>query len=70
MQRRLTPQIVVGRRGGVDLDTLADFLKSGCAALGVGSSLMTAQILRDNDWPELTRLAAEFVRAARSVPRA
>jgi 2-dehydro-3-deoxyphosphogluconate aldolase / (4S)-4-hydroxy-2-oxoglutarate aldolase len=64
------PHLRIVPTGGVDLDTLADFLKSGCAALGVGSSLMTPQILRDNDWPALTRLAAEFVKAARSVPRA
>ena len=63
------PHLRIVPTGGVDLDTLADFLKSGCAALGVGSSLMTPQILRDNDWPALTRLAAEFVKAARNVPR-
>src|SRR5437879_4236881 len=45
----------------------ADFLKAGCAALGVGSSLITAPILRDGNWPELTRLAREFVQAAQNA---
>jgi 2-dehydro-3-deoxyphosphogluconate aldolase/(4S)-4-hydroxy-2-oxoglutarate aldolase len=63
------PHLRIVPTGGVDLNNVADFLKAGCVALGVGSSLLSAQILRDNDWPALTRLAAEFVKAARSVPR-
>lgn len=51
--------------GGVDLNTAADFLKAGCAALGVGGSLVSAAILREANWPELTRLARAFVEIAR-----
>ncbi len=58
------PHLRIVPTGGVDLPNIADFLKAGCAALGVGSSLLSARILRDNDWPELTRLAGEFVAAA------
>lgn len=58
------PHLRIVPTGGVDLPNIADFLKAGCVALGVGSSLLSARILRDNDWPELTRLAAEFVTAA------
>jgi 2-dehydro-3-deoxyphosphogluconate aldolase/(4S)-4-hydroxy-2-oxoglutarate aldolase len=61
------PHLRVVPTGGVDLHNVADFLKAGCAALGVGSSLISQQILRDSNWPELTRLAAEFVKAARSA---
>jgi len=53
--------------GGVDLQTAADFLKAGCAALGVGSSLLSAEILRTANWPELTRLAKAFVEIARAA---
>jgi 2-dehydro-3-deoxyphosphogluconate aldolase/(4S)-4-hydroxy-2-oxoglutarate aldolase len=53
--------------GGVDLHTAADFLKAGCPALGVGSSLVSAAILNDNDWPELTRRAKAFVEIVRQV---
>ena len=51
--------------GGVDLNTAVDFLKAGCEALGVGSSLLTPEILRTGNWAELTRLAAEYVRLIR-----
>lgn len=56
------PHLRIVPTGGVDLTTAVDFLKAGCVALGVGSSLISARILRDNDWPELTRAAREFVR--------
>jgi len=32
--------------------------------LGVGSSLLTSDILRTGNWPELTRLAKAFVEIA------
>jgi len=59
------PHLRVVPTGGVDLNTAADFLKAGCAALGVGSSLVSARILREADWRELTRLAGAFVEIAR-----
>jgi 2-dehydro-3-deoxyphosphogluconate aldolase/(4S)-4-hydroxy-2-oxoglutarate aldolase len=55
------PHLRIVPTGGVDLTTAADFIKAGCVALGVGSSLVSAQILREANWPELTRLAREFV---------
>jgi 2-dehydro-3-deoxyphosphogluconate aldolase / (4S)-4-hydroxy-2-oxoglutarate aldolase len=58
------PHLRIVPTGGVDLQTAADFLKAGCAALGVGSSLLTAEILRTANWPELTRLAKAFVDVA------
>ena len=61
------PHLRIVPTGGVELKNVADFLKAGCAALGVGSSLLSAQILKDNNWPELTRVAAEFVKAAKAA---
>jgi 2-dehydro-3-deoxyphosphogluconate aldolase/(4S)-4-hydroxy-2-oxoglutarate aldolase len=61
------PHLKMVPTGGVDLKTAADFLKAGCAALGVGSSLVSQQILKDSNWGELTRVAAEFVKIARSA---
>lgn len=55
------PHLRIVPTGGVDLQTAPEFLMAGCAALGVGSSLLTAEILRTKNWPELTRLAARFV---------
>jgi 2-dehydro-3-deoxyphosphogluconate aldolase/(4S)-4-hydroxy-2-oxoglutarate aldolase len=61
------PHLRIVPTGGVDLQTAPEFLKAGCAALGVGSSLITAEILKTRDWPELTRLAGEFVRVVRET---
>ena len=49
------------------LQASADFLAAGCSALGVGGSLVSSEILKNQDWPELTRRAAAFITAARSV---
>jgi 2-dehydro-3-deoxyphosphogluconate aldolase/(4S)-4-hydroxy-2-oxoglutarate aldolase len=51
----------------VDVPNVAEFLKAGCVALGVGSSLVSAQILQAADWPELTRRASAFVTATRQA---
>ena len=61
------PHLRLVPTGGVDLHNVADFLKAGCAALGVGSSLVSAKILQEADWSELTRRAAAFVNAARQA---
>lgn len=61
------PHLRLVPTGGVDVGNVADFLKAGCAALGVGSSLVSAKILSEANWPELTRRAQEFVKAAQSA---
>lgn len=58
------PHLRIVPTGGVDLQTAAGFLQAGCAALGVGSALVSADILRSANWPELTRLARAFVQIA------
>jgi len=64
------PHLKIVPTGGVDLNTAADFLRAGCVALGVGGSLLTPEILRAEDWPALSRLAAEYVRIAREMRKA
>jgi 2-dehydro-3-deoxyphosphogluconate aldolase / (4S)-4-hydroxy-2-oxoglutarate aldolase len=61
------PHLRIVPTGGVDVHNVGDFLKAGCAALGVGSSLVSAKILQENDWPELTRRATAFVNAVRQA---
>ena len=61
------PHLRVVPTGGVDLQTAPEFLKAGCAALGVGSSLVSAEILKTRNWNELTRLAGEFVRVVKEA---
>ena len=67
------PHLRIVPTGGVDLQNATEFFKAGCAALGVGSSLLSAEILRASNWGELTRLAKNFVEmaiAARQKPLA
>src|SRR6185503_12227165 len=59
------PSLRIVPTGGVDLQTATEFLKAGCVGLGVGSSLLTREILAGAKWPELTTLAAKFVEAVR-----
>jgi 2-dehydro-3-deoxyphosphogluconate aldolase / (4S)-4-hydroxy-2-oxoglutarate aldolase len=61
------PHLRIVPTGGVDLNTAADFLRAGCAALGVGSSLVSNDLVKNRNWPELTRLAGEFVRVVRET---
>ena len=55
------PQLEIVPVGGVDLDTAASFIRSGAAALGVGSSLIDQKLLDAGDLDELTRRAAAFI---------
>jgi len=55
------PQLDIVPVGGVNLDTAAEFIKKGAAALGVGSSLVNQKLLESGDMAELTRRAAAFI---------
>ena len=57
------PQLEIVPVGGVNLDTAADFVAKGAAALGVGSSLVNQKLLETGDMEELTRRAAAFIAA-------
>ena|SRR5436190_3763135 len=55
------PHLRIVPTGGVDLNTAADFLKAGCVALGVGSSLLKPDLIKSENWPELSRLAGQYI---------
>jgi 2-dehydro-3-deoxyphosphogluconate aldolase/(4S)-4-hydroxy-2-oxoglutarate aldolase len=55
------PQLEIVPVGGVNLDTAADFIRMGAAALGVGSSLVNQKLLDGGDLAELTRRAKAFI---------
>ena len=61
------PQLKIVPVGGVDLTTAAAYLRSGAAALGVGSSLINQKILETADFQELTRRAAAFIEEVRKA---
>lgn len=64
------PHLKIVPTGGVDLQTIAGFFQAGCAAVGVGSSLLNAKLIEQGNWAELTKLAAAFVSAAQSAKAA
>ena len=55
------PQVRIIPVGGVNLDTAADFIQNGAAALGVGSSLVNQKLLDEGNMEELTRRAAAYI---------
>jgi len=55
------PHLEIVPVGGVNLDTAADFIRKGAAALGVGSSLVNQKLLDSGDLDELTRRAEAFI---------
>lgn len=55
------PQIDVIAVGGVDLDNAQTFIKAGCSAVGVGSSLVKKEFLEENNFKALTDLARRYV---------
>jgi len=63
------PHLKIVPTSGVNLTTGPQYFALGCPLVGVGSSLVSAKILREQNWTELSRLAAEFVAMARKAPR-
>jgi len=55
------PHIKLVPTGGVNLDTVSAFIKAGAAALGVGSSLVSKEALKNRDFAAMTRTAAAFL---------
>jgi 2-dehydro-3-deoxyphosphogluconate aldolase/(4S)-4-hydroxy-2-oxoglutarate aldolase len=55
------PQLRIIPVGGVNLDTAANFIQKGAAALGVGSSLVNQKLLDEGNLDELTRRAAAYI---------
>jgi len=56
------PHLRIVPTGGVNLRTLAAFFQAGCPAVGVGSALVSKDILA-----ELARRARQFVEAVRQA---
>ncbi len=57
------PQVEIIPTGGVDVATVADFIKAGCAAVAVSSNLVSKKIVETQNWEELTATARRFVEA-------
>lgn len=63
------PQVKLIPTGGVNLDNAADFIRAGASAIAVGSNLVDAPTVRNEDWATLEERARQFsevVAAART----
>jgi len=47
--------------GGVDVDNVNEFMKTGCIGVGVGSTLVNQALVNAGKYDELTELARRFV---------
>ena len=61
------PQVKLTPTGGVNIDNLGEFLKAGAVFVGVGSALVSKSIVAAKDWAALTRLAADYIAAAKAA---
>lgn len=55
------PQVPLVPTGGVNLNTAADFIQAGCAALGVGGELVDAAALDAGNYDVITENARKFL---------
>jgi len=65
------PQIRLMPVGGVNLDTAADFIRSGCEVIAVGNSLVNQQLLDERKFNIISERARRFreeVKKGRSEP--
>ncbi len=61
------PMLQIIPTGGVTIQTAESFIKAGCVALAAGSSLVSKEILKNQDWKKLTETAAAFVEAIKKA---
>jgi 2-dehydro-3-deoxyphosphogluconate aldolase/(4S)-4-hydroxy-2-oxoglutarate aldolase len=61
------PQVRLLPTGGVNLDTIADFLKAGASAVGLGGALVEPKAVQTGDMARIKSLAAQYVEIVRKT---
>jgi len=61
------PQVRLLPTGGVNLETLPDFVRAGASAVGLGSALVERQALQDGNLERLRELASRYVQTLKDV---
>jgi 2-dehydro-3-deoxyphosphogluconate aldolase/(4S)-4-hydroxy-2-oxoglutarate aldolase len=61
------PHVRLLPTGGVNLDTLGDFMRAGASAVGLGTALVEKDALQRRDLQRIRDLASEYVQRLRSV---
>jgi len=61
------PQIPMVPTGGINLNTAAEFIQAGSAALGIGGELVSASALASGNTAEITEAARTYVNIVREA---
>ncbi len=61
------PQVPMVPTGGVNLQTAAEFINAGAAALGIGGELVSSAALKSGDYAAITATAKQFVNIVREA---
>jgi 2-dehydro-3-deoxyphosphogluconate aldolase/(4S)-4-hydroxy-2-oxoglutarate aldolase len=61
------PQIELVPTGGVNLETISEFLSAGCAAVGVGGELVDNKSIAQGNFSVLTERARQFLEKAKQA---
>jgi 2-dehydro-3-deoxyphosphogluconate aldolase / (4S)-4-hydroxy-2-oxoglutarate aldolase len=61
------PQVPLVPTGGVNLQTAADYIRAGAAALGVGGEMISKEALHERNAELIRELAALFVRLVKDA---
>jgi 2-dehydro-3-deoxyphosphogluconate aldolase / (4S)-4-hydroxy-2-oxoglutarate aldolase len=61
------PQIRILPTGGVNLETIGDFVKSGACAVGLGSALVEKSALEQRNFARITELSKKYVAAMQAA---
>ena len=63
------PQIPLCPTGGVNLQTIGEFVKAGASAVGVGGELVSKASIDSGDYAKITELAKQYVEALAAARR-
>jgi len=61
------PQVRLLPTGGVNLNTIGDFLKAGACAVGLGGALVEPKAVASGDMARITSLAQQYVAAVKQI---
>ena len=61
------PQVRLLPTGGVNLNTIADFLKAGACAVGLGGALVEPKAVQTGDMSRIKSLAQQYVEAVKKA---
>ena len=61
------PDVLLVPTGGVNLENVTDFIRAGASAVGVGSELVSRELLAREDWDAIALRAKQFLAAVSSA---